>query len=217
MVTSTTVRVPNNGRKRGSMGHFTIFKNPSNIKRGSVDTASCGSNILTSKLGGSNNSLGKRESINSLGKSCSTSHNSLGRFGKHGDRNSIQMSGNTMMVKGEDGQMVECEIISSKEKESVFQKSIPIFSTTVAGIFGFLNLVPGLGTFLAALTLICGGKTSYSNNLEGLLVGLGTAFLQFLSAFLVVGWVWSIMHGVFMVRKANEAKEQETKRRNLPR
>ena len=92
MVTSTTVRVPNNGRKRGSMGHLTIFKNPSNIKRGSVDTASCGSNILTSKLGGSNNSLGKRESINSLGRSCSTSHNSLGRFGKHGDRNSIQVN-----------------------------------------------------------------------------------------------------------------------------
>ena len=105
MVTSTTVRGPNNDRKRGSMGHLTIFKNPSNIKRGSVDTASCGtnkrgsvdtascgSNILTSKLGGSNNSLGKRGSINSLGKSGSTSHNSLGRFGKHGDRNSIQVN-----------------------------------------------------------------------------------------------------------------------------
>ena len=93
MVTSTTVRVPNNDRKRGSMGHLTLFKNPSNIKRGSVGTASCGSNILISKLGGSNNSLGTRGSINSLGKSGSTSHNSLGRFGKHGDRNSIQVLG----------------------------------------------------------------------------------------------------------------------------
>ena len=30
------------------------------------------------------------------------------------------MSGNTMMVKGEDGQMVECEIISSKVKDILY-------------------------------------------------------------------------------------------------
>ena len=101
MVTSTTARVPNNDRKRGSMGHLTLFKNPPNIKRGSVDTASIGSNILTSKLEGSNTSLGKRGSISSLGKPGSISHNSLGRFGKHGDRNSIQVYSGTHETVGQ--------------------------------------------------------------------------------------------------------------------
>jgi len=114
-----------------------------------------------------------------------------------------------MMVKGEDGQMVECDIISSQEKESIFQKSAPIMHPALAAIFGFLNLVPGLGTFLAALSLICIGRTSFSSNLEGLLVGIGTAFLQFITAFVVVGWFWSIMHGVYFVRKANTEREKK--------
>jgi len=77
----------------------------------------------------------------------------------------------------------------------------------LAAFLGFLNLAPGLGTFIAALTLLCTGKTSFNSNLEGLLVGIGTAFLQFVTSFVVFGWFWSIMHGVYFVRKANTAKE----------
>ena len=46
-------------------------------------------------------------------------------------------------VKGDDGEMVECEIISAVEKESSFQKSVPILNTKLAALFAFLNLFPG--------------------------------------------------------------------------
>ena len=45
---------------------------------------------------------------------------------------------NTMMVDG-----VECEIISTREKESTFKKSVPILHPFWAALFGFLNLFPG--------------------------------------------------------------------------
>ena len=44
----------------------------------------------------------------------------------------------TMLVDG-----VECEIVSTREKESVFKKSVPILHPFWAALFGFLNLVPG--------------------------------------------------------------------------
>ena len=49
----------------------------------------------------------------------------------------------TMLIKAEDGEMIECEVISTVEKESSFQKSAPIINPRLAGIFGFLNLIPG--------------------------------------------------------------------------
>eukprot|EP00092_Neocalanus_flemingeri_P108541 GFUD01139410.1.p1 GENE.GFUD01139410.1~~GFUD01139410.1.p1 ORF type:complete len:126 (+),score=5.51 GFUD01139410.1:86-463(+) len=71
------------------------------------------------------------------------------------------MGENTMLVDG-----VECEIMSTREKESVFKMSVPILHPFWAALFGFLNLVPGLGTFLGALTLMCFGRSSYETNLE---------------------------------------------------
>ena len=47
------------------------------------------------------------------------------------------------MVKGEDGQMVECEIISTKDKESVFDKNAPVLPLFLAIICCILNIVPG--------------------------------------------------------------------------
>ena len=47
-------------------------------------------------------------------------------------------------VKGDDGEMVECEIISTVEKESSFQKSVPILDTKLAALFACLNLFPGI-------------------------------------------------------------------------
>ena len=111
--------------------------------------------------------------------------------------------------------------------------------------------MPGLGTLLAALTLLCGGRSSFDTNLEvrttgntlhvhahflllwvqGLLVGIGTAFLQAATAVIVVGWFWSIMwerlqywqlavfilllrHGIFFVRKASEARVKRESEKN---
>ena len=50
----------------------------------------------------------------------------------------------TMMIRGDDGEMIECEVLSTVEKESSFQKSAPIMNPSLAGLFGFLNLVPGI-------------------------------------------------------------------------
>jgi len=114
----------------------------------------------------------------------------------------------TMLVDG-----VECEIVSTKEKESIFKMSVPILHPFWAAVFGFLNLFPGLGTFLGALTLICFGKSSFETNLEGLLVGIGTAFLQFVTSIFIIGWFWSIMHGMYFIRKGQQARaeKEETK------
>eukprot|EP00090_Calanus_glacialis_P003158 TRINITY_DN12292_c0_g1_i1.p1 TRINITY_DN12292_c0_g1~~TRINITY_DN12292_c0_g1_i1.p1 ORF type:complete len:128 (-),score=23.46 TRINITY_DN12292_c0_g1_i1:176-559(-) len=112
----------------------------------------------------------------------------------------------TMLIKGEDGEMIECEVISTTEKESSFQKSAPIINPTLAGLFCFLNLIPGLGTFLAAHTLLCGKKCSYTSPIKGYFVGLLAAFLQLISSALIIGWFWSLWHGVYIARKSNEAR-----------
>merc|ERR1712123_512467 len=106
----------------------------------------------------------------------------------------------TMLVDG-----VECVIMSTKEKESIFKMSVPILHPFWAALFGFLNLVPGLG----ALTLMCFGRSSFETNLEGLLVGIGTAFVQLLTSIFVIGWFWSLMHGMYFIRKSQQARSEK--------
>ena len=48
-----------------------------------------------------------------------------------------------MWVKGEDGQMVECEVVATKDHESVFTKNAPILPLPFAVLCGILNFVPG--------------------------------------------------------------------------
>ena len=48
-----------------------------------------------------------------------------------------------MLIKGDDGEMIECEVISTTEKESSFQKAVPVMNPSLASLFCFLNLVPG--------------------------------------------------------------------------
>ena len=48
-----------------------------------------------------------------------------------------------MMVKGEDGQMVECEIVSTRDHESVFDKNAPVLPVFLSVICALLNIVPG--------------------------------------------------------------------------
>merc|ERR1711915_792304 len=51
--------------------------------------------------------------------------------------------GKTMLIKCHDGETIEFEVLSSTEKESSFQKSVPVMNPSLAGLFFFLNLVPG--------------------------------------------------------------------------
>ena len=48
--------------------------------------------------------------------------------------------------------MIEVEILSTHEKQSIFQKSAPIMHPVAAFFFGFLNLAPGK-TLISYLTL----------------------------------------------------------------
>ena len=48
-----------------------------------------------------------------------------------------------MLVQGPDGEMVECEIVSSKDHESLFVKNAPVLPLPFAIICCVLNIVPG--------------------------------------------------------------------------
>ena len=48
-----------------------------------------------------------------------------------------------MMVKGPDGQMVECEIVATRDHESVFMKNAPVLPLPFAILACFLNIIPG--------------------------------------------------------------------------
>ena len=59
-----------------------------------------------------------------------------------------------MMIKGEDGQMVECEIISTRDHESIFDKNAPVLPIFLAIICCILNLIPGKISMLLCMTFI---------------------------------------------------------------
>jgi len=121
----------------------------------------------------------------------------------------------TMLVKGEDGEMIECEIISAVEVESEFQKSVPILNTKVAALLAFLNLVPGLGTLIASHTLLCGKKCTYSSPIKGYFVGILTTLLQIGLSIVIIGWFWSVWHGIYFVKKSQEAKNTDKWNKSL--
>ena len=60
-----------------------------------------------------------------------------------------------MLIKGDDGEMIECEVISTTEKESSFQKAVPVMNPDLAGLFCFLNLVPGNNSISLLDTFTC--------------------------------------------------------------
>ena len=65
---------------------------------------------------------------------------------------------------------------------------------TLAIVCLILNCIPftsGVGTMVSA----CAGDNFNAN---ALLFGL----LQFVLAFIIVGWVWSIVHGIWLLDKA---------------
>merc|ERR1712045_412483 len=91
------------------------------------------------------------------------------------------------------------------------QKSVPILPPAVAGLMFFLNLCPGLGTFIGAFTVLCGASTSYESKSKGFCIGLMTATLQLITAAVLVGWFWSLMHGVHFIQKGKEFNKRTPK------
>ena len=80
----------------------------------------------------------------------------------------------------------------AKDAHGACKKSVVELDHTLAVVCLVLNVfLPGVGTMISA----CAGKEF---NGMALLFGL----LQLLTAFIVVGWIWSIVHGVWLLDKS---------------
>ena len=97
-----------------------------------------------------------------------------------------------MMVKGDDGEMVECEIVSTRDHESVCSKHAPVLPLPVAIICCILNIVPGLGTLTGGLMSPCSKPRKDGSFLKTFSMSLLTGFLQILLTPLIAGILWSI-------------------------
>ena len=49
-----------------------------------------------------------------------------------------------MMLRGDDGELREYEVVSTRERESVFQRACPVLPVALAVICCLLNIVPGI-------------------------------------------------------------------------
>ncbi|XP_052768953.1 uncharacterized protein LOC128209121 [Mya arenaria] len=89
------------------------------------------------------------------------------------------------------------------EPESSLRDSIPAMRKAVAVTCLILNiLLPGLGTFVAGLTTLCGSAIRKKTMTSQKVVCSNTwvAFLQFVTAFIfLLGWIWSIVWGVAFI------------------
>ena len=83
---------------------------------------------------------------------------------------------------------------AAKEVNGFCRKAVVKLDHTLALVCCILNCIPftsGVGSMISA----CAGGDF---NCEALLAGI----LQFVLAFLLVGWIWSIVHGVWLLDKA---------------
>jgi len=127
-------------------------------------------------------------------------------------RDELNEDKQTMMVKGPDGKMIECEIVATREHESIFMKNAPTLPLPLAIICCILNIIPGLGTFTGAfMSLCCTFQTSDDPPPKSSVFGISlmTACFQLILAPLVIGILWSIDYGVKLVRKSREAKYRQ--------
>merc|ERR1712012_121588 len=157
--------------------------------------------VRLSALARDNEKRGSRSHLANIGIHVQERRNSRHNVEK-------QLTDKTILIKDPEGNVVECEVLGTRMKESIFKKSVPILHPSLATLICFLNLIPGFGTFLVALSVFFGARTSFNNKAEGVGIGILTALLQLTTAFIIVGWFWSLMHGVYFIQKAKESKSQ---------
>ncbi|XP_060596834.1 protein stum homolog isoform X2 [Ruditapes philippinarum] len=104
------------------------------------------------------------------------------------------------------------EIVEIREKHGPLYLSIPKLPISAAVTFCLLNIVlPGVGTFISAFTVLCGAPTALNKRTAAFLFNLLSAFLQMITFIIIVGWVWSILWGMNMVTLAmNWGEEKRT-------
>ncbi|KAG8182501.1 hypothetical protein JTE90_020416 [Oedothorax gibbosus] len=113
---------------------------------------------------------------------------------------------------GEPDKRANYEIVSVSDRHGRFRKAVPCMPLGLSIILCIVNmLAPGLGTFLAAFTVLCGCPTEYCDEerCTAFLYNVLAAFLQLLTALIVVGWVWSIMWGITFVGMSITKKEHD--------
>lgn len=78
-----------------------------------------------------------------------------------------------------------------------YVSDVPKVSLTVSYIVAFVNVIlPGFGTMIAAFVATSTNSTAVSKT------QLAIGFMQFLTSFALVGWVWSIYWGWLIVQRA---------------
>ncbi|MGH0170791.1 UNVERIFIED_CONTAM: hypothetical protein FKN15_059861 [Acipenser sinensis] len=93
-------------------------------------------------------------------------------------------------------------VVQVREKKGPLRAAIPYMPFPVAVICLFLNtFVPGLGTFVSAFTVLCGAQTDLPNRHVCCVfwLNIAAAFIQILTAVVMVGWIMSIFWGMDMV------------------
>ncbi|KAH3705264.1 protein stum homolog [Dreissena polymorpha] len=104
------------------------------------------------------------------------------------------------------------EIVEVHEKHGPLYKAIPKMPVPLAILCCILNIgLPGVGTLVSAFTVLCGAPTMLNKPGPAFLFNLLSAFLQLVTFFVIVGWVWSILWGMNMVTLAmNWGEEKRT-------
>ncbi|XP_072536344.1 protein stum homolog isoform X1 [Salminus brasiliensis] len=93
-------------------------------------------------------------------------------------------------------------VVQVREKKGPLRAAIPYMPFPVAVICLFLNtFVPGLGTFISAFTVLCGARTDLPDRHVCCVfwLNIAAAFIQILTAVVMVGWIMSIFWGMDMV------------------
>uniref|UniRef100_W5L7G6 Stum, mechanosensory transduction mediator homolog n=1 Tax=Astyanax mexicanus TaxID=7994 RepID=W5L7G6_ASTMX len=93
-------------------------------------------------------------------------------------------------------------VVQVREKKGPLRAAIPYMPFPVAVICLFLNtFVPGLGTFVSAFTVLCGARTDLPDRHVCCVfwLNIAAAFIQILTAVVMVGWIMSIFWGMDMV------------------
>ena len=88
---------------------------------------------------------------------------------------------------------------ATKEAASACKNSVVELERTVALVLLIINCIPftsGVGTMVSA----CVGENF---NCNALVFGL----LQFLLAWILIGWIWSIVHGIWLLDAAKADKK----------
>ncbi|XP_039260433.1 protein stum homolog [Styela clava] len=108
--------------------------------------------------------------------------------------------------------------IKVTEKKGLLRSAIPRVQVPIAWLVLFFNVfLPGTGTLILSLFSLCGVPTDLKkqNFCLAFLINLLTAFLQMITAVIIIGWIWSVYWGMFAVTEANERSENLKKQKKM--